>query len=193
VKHPETMTMVMRAWCFDPAEPDPNVDLPNEEWLSIGRARVLYSALNSVMKRIAFRDPHHIVLFVDQRVAALNASPLIDALTRHASDPIIVSPCVRLGGETEPWHEPINPYAWAARGGVLARLRPVWDHHLQFSHETLMAEAARAAGIVMLHNAEAVAEVGDGPATSVTNDLYYRQLEDAATVASVLGVEGPSA
>lgn len=194
---PEVVTFAIRQWTSDPDAAQPDIEVANEEWLSHGEVRFLYTNTNRSMGSLASGHPDRIVVFVDQRVTRLNATPLIDFLCLAADpeDLIITSPRVRLSGEeAEPWHEPINPYAWAARGRTLADLRPVWGHHLQFGHEKLMAAACDEAGIEMVCTLAAVAKVADaGPASAVTNDLYYRQLEDAATVASVLGVEGPSA
>jgi hypothetical protein len=188
----EVLSVIIRWWT--PEAPAPGVALPAEEWLSIGHLNAGYTAINSVLKRAAYRAPHVIVLFVDQRVAHLDGGALIEPIVNEPPETLALwSPSVSLGGGPgEPWHEPINPYAWAARGAVLALLRPVWDHHLQFGHEALMADACTAAGIEMCCRPSAVAKIGEGKASEVTNALYYRQLEDAAAVARVRGVEGPS-
>jgi len=189
----EVVTVAMRLWA--PDGPLPEVALPNEEWLTVGQIQFLFTHINRAMQNLGHGNPQRLVVFVDQRVSTLNAGALIWPIVAEDDFPAIWSPSIALSGmATEPWHEPINPYAWAARSGVLARMAPVWDHHLQFGHETLMAEACTAAGIEMCCRPNAVAVIdGDGKANGVTGDLYYRQLEDAAAVARVMGREGPSA
>lgn len=191
---PETVVFAIRTWAPDGLLP--SIEVTNEEWLSRGQIRFLYTATNSMMRRIIHGPPTRIVIFVDQRVRHLQADGLINMLTGEDADwDGIVSPTVTWPNvPPEPWYEPICPYAWAARGFVLATLRPAWERHLSFGHERLMADAATKAEIEMVCNLRSTAEIEDeGPASAVTDSLYYLQMQDATTVADVLGVEGPSA
>ena len=189
----EVVTFAIRQWAPDAPLPTIEAALGDS---TRAQVRFLYSTTNSVMQRLGTGSGSRIVVFVDQRVRTLHADGLIEMITGEGAEwDGIVSPQIAVGGEEpEPWHEPINPYAWAARGFVVATLRPAWEAHLQFSHETLMVDAAIKAEIEMVCNRLSVAEVeAEGPASAVVDALYYRQLEDAAAAASVLGVEGPSA
>lgn len=207
------ITVVTRMWSAEPHAPKPVVRFGDagsalgstpitpaayargdaEDALPISRLDFFYTNVNHSMRSITHNDPDQVIVFVDQRVAELTHTEHMIQLALGGD--CIVSAKVRISDfdDPEPWHEPVSPFAWASTCRVLAKVKSVWEHHLLFDHELLMGDMATAnPGIEILYANRTVARVDNEEASAACNALYYRQLEDAAAVAKLRGVEGPS-